>query len=147
MLSVYQDGQISMEVLSELASGDRPILVYDGGCIFCHRFAEISELHSGIPGLAVIDGRADTGLRHRLELAGAPLSKGAILIVGDDIHHGSKAIHWLCARMNPSTGLLQVFASLFAEPTRARRYYPLLLLLRRLALAIRGLPVNPDSRY
>ena len=136
---------MDIKVLSALASEGRPILVYDGGCIFCHRFAEASELRSGIPGLAILDGRANTILRHDLELAGAPLSKGAVLIFGDEIHHGSEAIHWLCARIQPSAGLLQVLALLFAKPSRARRYYPLLLLLRRLALTARGLPVDPDN--
>ena len=136
---------MDIKVLSTLASERRPILIYDGGCIFCHRFAEASELHSGISGLAILDGRANAMLRHDLELAGAPLSKGAVLIFGDEIYHGSEAIHWLCARMQPSTRLLQVLALLFAKPSRARCYYPFLLLLRRLALAARGLPVDPNN--
>jgi hypothetical protein len=31
-----------------------------------------------------------------------------------------------------------------ASPGRARRFYPLLLAARRLALAVRGLPLDPD---
>jgi hypothetical protein len=48
--------------------------------------------------------------------------------------------------MTPSAALLQVLAPLMATPARARQLYPLLLLARRVALALRGLPVDPDRR-
>ena len=48
--------------------------------------------------------------------------------------------------MKPSDALLQLLAPLLATPQRSRNLYPLLLLARRGALALRGLPVDPDSR-
>lgn len=42
-------------------------------------------------------------------------------------------------------GLLQLLRPLLATPERARGFYPLLLLARRPALALRGLPVDPDG--
>jgi hypothetical protein len=40
---------------------------------------------------------------------------------------------------------LQLLANLMARPQRADKLYPLLLLARRLALALRRLPVDPDQ--
>jgi hypothetical protein len=40
--------------------------------------------------------------------------------------------------------LLRLLGHLFAAPRRAERLYPLLLAARRLALAWRGLPADPD---
>jgi len=122
-----------------------PILVFDGGCLFCRRFALLSELRSGIPGLQIRDGRTDHALRQRLAARGFALSSGAVLLVGDQVWHGAEAIQWLCARMQPSSALLQLLAPLLATPPRARRLYPLLLLARRAALAWRGLPLDPDQ--
>jgi predicted DCC family thiol-disulfide oxidoreductase YuxK len=122
-----------------------PLLVFDGGCLFCRHFAELSELRSGIAGLQVCDGRADHALRRRLQQHGMNLRDGAILIDGDELLHGAAAIQWLCARMSPSASLLQLLAPLLASPRRAQRLYPLLLLARRAALALRGLPVDPDQ--
>jgi predicted DCC family thiol-disulfide oxidoreductase YuxK len=121
-----------------------PVLVFDGGCLFCRHFAELSELRSGIAGLQIRDGRADHALRHQLAAQGFPLSDGAVLLVGGQVLHGAAAIQWLCVRMQPSSALLQLLAPLLATPQRALRLYPLLLLARRAVLALRGLPVDPD---
>ncbi|MFM7311578.1 MAG: hypothetical protein ACKO0M_00115 [Cyanobium sp.] len=131
------------------ARGDQPeqapVLVFDGGCLFCRHFAELSELRSGIPGLRIRDGRADHGLRLNLERCGHRLRDGAVLIDGGRILHGAEAIGWLGARMTPSAALLRLLAPLLATPQRARTLYPLLLLARRVALAVRGLPVDPSE--
>lgn len=121
-----------------------PVLVYDGGCPFCRHFALASELRGGLPELRLRDGRADADLRHRLRADGCDLSRGAVLIVGDRLLHGAEAIQWLCERLRPSDGLLRLLSTLMADPGRARRLYPGLLFARRLALAARGLPVDPD---
>ncbi len=122
-----------------------PVLVFDGGCPFCRHFAQLSELRSGIPGLQIRDGRADHSLRRQLSQRGYTLGAGAVLLVGEQVLHGAAAIQWLCARMVPSAALLQLLAPLFASPARARRLYPLLLLARRGALALRGLPLDPEA--
>lgn len=121
------------------------MLVFDGGCLFCRHFAELSELRSGIPGLRIRDGRAESALRERLERCGYRLRDGAVLLDGERVLHGAEAIQWLCARMTPSAALLRLLAPLLATPARARALYPLLLLARRGALALRGLPVDPGS--
>jgi hypothetical protein len=119
-----------------------PVLVFDGGCLFCRHFAEVSELRSGIPELTIRDGRCEHQLRRHLAERGYRLRDGAVLLVGEEVLHGAAAIHWLCKRMEPTAPLLQLLAGLLATPGRAQRIYPLLLLARRLALAIRGLPVD-----
>ena len=127
------------------AQAQPPVLVFDGGCLFCRHFAELSELRSGIADLQIRDGRADQELRRELERRGYRLRDGAMVLAGDQVLHGAEAIAWLCARMRPSAALLQVLAPLLAGGDRARTLYPLLLLARRLALAARGLPVDPDA--
>lgn len=121
-----------------------PVLVFDGGCPFCRHFAELSELRGGIPGLQIRDGRSDGALRASLARRGFHLRDGAMLLDGDRVLHGAAAISWLCDRMTPSAPLLQLLAPLFGDSRRALRLYPLLLFVRRLALALRGLPADPD---
>lgn len=129
---------------SQLTADATPLLVFDGGCPFCRHFAALSELRGGIPGLRLCDGRRDHALRRDLADQGFPLSRGAIVLEGGRIHHGAAAIQWICARMAPSGPLLALLTSLFVDPVRARRLYPLLLGARRLALGLRGLPEDPD---
>ena len=120
-----------------------PVLVFDGGCVFCRHFAELSELRSGIANLQIRDGRADQTLRQELERRGFRLRDGAVVLDGDRVLHGADAMAWLCCRMTPSAALLQVLAPWMAGHRRARLIYPLLLVARRLALSLRGLPLDP----
>ena len=121
-------------------------LVYDGGCLFCRSFALRSELLGGLPDLKILDGRADDALRRTLEARGMRLADGAVLMEGGQAWHGSAAIAELSRRMQPSDPLLMVLRDLFRDRSRAEALYPGLLLARRLALGLRGLPVDPDQQ-
>ena len=120
-------------------------LIYDGGCPFCREFALRSELKAGVPNLRIVDGRTDHKIRRELNALGLPLSNGAILIEGEQKWHGSEAIAELSRRMKPSDPLLRVLAKLFGDNQRSALAYPALLAARRLALATRGLSVDPDQ--
>jgi len=120
-------------------------LIYDGGCPFCREFALRSELQAGVPNLRIVDGRADHKVRRELNALGLPLRNGAVLIEGEQTWHGSEAIAELSRRMNPSDPLLGLLAKLFSDNQRSALAYPALLAARRLALATRGLSVDPDQ--
>ena len=120
-------------------------LIYDGGCPFCREFALRSELQAGVPNLRILDGRADHDLRRELNTLGLQLRNGAVLIEGEQKWHGSEAIAELSRRMKPSDPLLRLLARLFADNQRSALAYPALLAARRLALATRGLSVDPDQ--
>ena len=120
-------------------------LIYDGGCPFCREFALRSELQAGIPNLRIVDGRADHNIRRQLNSLGLPLRDGAVLIEGEQRWHGSEAIAELSRRMNPSGPLLTLLAKVFSDDQRSALAYPALLVARRMALATRGLSVDPDE--
>ena len=120
-------------------------LIYDGGCPFCREFALRSELQAGVPNLRIVDGRADHDLRCELNTIGLSLRNGAVLIEGEQKWHGSEAIAELSRRMKPSDPLLRLLARVFADNQRSALAYPALLAARRLALATRGLSVDPDQ--
>lgn len=120
-------------------------LVYDGGCPFCRFFAATSALRGELPGLGIIDGRADHTLRQQLKQRGYDLAAGAVLIEGERCWHGAEAISRLCQQMRPSDAILKLLGWVFLDPGRSRRLYPGLLLARRLALTAKGLPVDPSA--
>ena len=112
---------------------------------FCREFALRSALQAGVPNLRIVDGRADHNLRRELNTLGLPLRNGAVLIEGEQKWHGSEAIAELSRRMKPSDPLLKLLARLFADNQRSALAHPALFAARRLALATRGLSVDPDQ--
>ena len=120
-------------------------LIYDGGCPFCREFALRSELQAGIPNLRIVDGRTDHSIRRELNAVGLALRNGAVLLEGEQRWHGSEAIAELSRRMKPSDPLLKLLASLFSNNQLSALAYPALLAARRLALATRGMSVDPDE--
>ena len=76
---------------------------------------------------------------------GWDLSQGAVVLAEGRVLHGAEAIQWICSRLEPSATLLQLLGPILATPGRAKRLYPALLLARRLALAVQGLPLDPDQ--
>ena len=121
-------------------------LIYDGGCPFCREFALRSELNAGLAHLRIVDGRSDHKIRRQLNALGLPLRNGAVLMEGEHRWHGSEAIAELCRRMTPSDPLLKLMARLFCDDKRSALAYPALLAARRLALASRGMSVDPDEQ-
>ena len=136
---------VPLHSIDQYLSGSDPVLVFDGGCPFCAYFALASELRSGISNLVIADGRLNHDLRLALAARGYYLVNGAMLLAGGQILHGSAAIQWICQRMNTSDPLLKLLSTLLARPQRADNLYPLLMLARRLALALKRLPVDPDN--
>ena len=120
-------------------------LIYDGGCPFCREFALRSELKAGVADLKIVDGRTDHNIRRELNALGLLLRDGAVLIEGEQWWHGSEAIAELSRRMKSSDLLLRLLAKLFCNDERSALAYPALLAARRLALASRGLNVDPDQ--
>ena len=95
-------------------------------------------------GLQIIDGREDHVQRRSLSERGFSLAKGAVLIEGETVWHGSAAIAELCRRMEPSDQLLGLLKGVFRDDARSKILYPALLLARQVALNFRGLSVDPD---
>tara|TARA_B100000700_G_C14211588_1_gene475056 strand:- start:8 stop:394 length:387 start_codon:yes stop_codon:yes gene_type:complete len=120
---------------------DTTILIYDGECPFCNKFAELVELQSGIENLRIKDGRENKSELKRLKEKGYDLDMGAIVINNEEILQGSIAITWIFSQIsNPSTSLIYLLKYVFSSTNRAKSIYPFLLYARRAILFARGIP-------
>ena len=120
------------------------IFIYDGECPFCNHFAELLELKSNLNGIEIRDGRRNLSYLKELLKKGFDLDKGAILIKGEEILHGSEAINWICNQIkDPSDKLLEIIRLLFSSKERTSLFFPLLIWSRRLLLILKGVPLKP----
>ena len=117
------------------------LFIYDGQCPFCNKFAELLELKSGLRNISVVNGRGNLALLNNLYEKGYDLDNGAILMKGDEILHGAKALNWICSQMEePSDSLLYILKVIFKSRDRANITFPLLILARRITLFFIGVP-------
>ena len=117
--------------------------IYDGECPFCNHFAELLELKSEINNISILDGRKNQNIINSLLKKGYDIDKGAILLSGDDIFHGSEAINTICNKIeNPSGRLLKLLSNVFKSNKRTKLFFPLLLRARRFALIAKGVSTS-----
>ena len=117
--------------------------IYDGECPFCNHFAELLELKSKINRISILDGRKNQNLINSLLQKGYDIDKGAIVMMGNEIFHGAKAINFICKQINnPSGGLLKVLTNIFKSDKRTSLLFPFLVRARRFALISKGVPTS-----
>ena len=119
------------------------VLIYDGDCPFCNKFAELIELKSGLPNLTVKNARDNKLEMKELYLKGYDIDQGAILLKNDEIFHGASAINWICSQIKqPSDSLLRVLSITFMNKKRTNLLFPFLLIGRRIILSLKGIPTK-----
>ena len=117
--------------------------IYDGECPFCNHFAELLEIKSKIKNITILDGRKNPDLIKNLLRKGYDLDKGAILLRGDKIYHGSNAINLICKEIiHPSDKLLKILSLIFKSKERTNIIFPFLVRARRLALISKGVSTS-----
>ena len=119
------------------------VLIYDGDCPFCNKFAELIELKSGLPNLTVKNARDNKLEMKELYLKGYDIDQGAILLKNDEIFHGASAINWICSQIKePTDSLLRVLSITFMNKKRTNLLFPFLLIGRRIILSLKGIPTK-----
>ena len=117
----------------------KTLLIFDGGCPFCKYYAELSELKRGIPGLEIKDARTKDDIIWALQKKGFKLKNGAIIIHEEKIIQGAEAVHWVSKRIKSSNYLINIINDVMKSKKRAHAIYPLLQLMRKIALKFKGL--------
>ena len=129
--------------LNRIMSPNGFTFIYDGECPFCNHFAELLEIKSQIEDITILDGRKNLDLIKNLLVKGYDLDKGAILLKGDEIYHGSNAINVICKEIiNPSHALLKLLSITFKSQQRTNLIFPFLVRARRLALIAKGVSTS-----
>ena len=117
------------------------VFIYDGDCPFCRKFAELIELKSGMPNLIIKNAREHGSDIESLYRKGFDIDQGAILLKGEEILHGAKAINWICSQIEkPSDSLLKILIITFISKKRTNLLFPFLLWGRRIILYFKGIP-------
>jgi predicted DCC family thiol-disulfide oxidoreductase YuxK len=116
------------------------VLVYDGACPFCTRFATMVRLRAAVGEVALVDARAGGPLIERLRAKGIDLDEGNVFSYGGRDYVGPEAMQAIATLTGLGGGFGRLVAWMIATPGRARLLYPVLRGLRNLMLRLKGEP-------
>lgn len=122
----------------DAAAGEGAVVVYDGDCPFCSRYAALVTLRRAVGPVTLLDAREGGPLVARLAAEGYDLDEGMVLLYGGRIYHGADCMHMLALLSGGGGAANRAFASLFRHPGAARRLYPLLRAGRNAVLRLLG---------
>ena len=116
------------------------VVVYDGECPFCRRFATMVRLRSAVGKVCLVDARAGSPIVARLRSKGIDLDRGNVFSYGGRDYVGPEALTAISMLAGLGGGTGRAFAWIMRSPFRARLLYPILRGMRNLALRVKGTP-------
>jgi len=124
------------------ASGDgaKAVLVYDGACPLCTRFATMVRLRAAVGEVELIDARAGGPVIERLRAQGIDLDQGNVFTFGGRDYVGPEAMQAIATLAGLGGMAGRLVAWMVRSPGRARLLYPLLRGGRNLMLRLKGVP-------
>jgi predicted DCC family thiol-disulfide oxidoreductase YuxK len=114
------------------------LIIYDGACPFCSRYARLVRLRETVGPVALIDARSDDPRVRRYWREGYDLDTGMLFAYGGKVYYGSEAVHVLARLSGPVSVFNRINRFVFSSRTASTLLYPLLRAGRRAALWIRG---------
>ena len=122
------------------AKKDDVVLIYDGACPFCSRYARYLRLQRAVGPLTLIDARAGGSEVEEARARGFDLNQGMLLILNGADYHGDACLNRLALMSSRSDWFNRLNYVLFRSPVLSRVGYPLLRGGRNLALRLLGRP-------
>jgi len=120
--------------------GGRAVLVYDGACPLCTRFAMMVRLRAAVGEVALVDARAGGPVIERLRAQGIDLDQGNVFSYGGRDYVGPEAMQAIATLAGLGGVAGRLVAWMVRSPGRARLLYPLLRGGRNLMLRLKGVP-------
>jgi len=113
-------------------------VIYDGECPFCASYVEYCRLKEAFPWVVLTNAREVPDRVAAFRADGMDVDQGMIVIYGDAVYHGDRAMG-LLARISRSGAILQgILRFLFRWPALSVPVYVVLRTGRNLTLALLG---------
>lgn len=113
-------------------------VIYDGECPFCASYVDYCRLKEAFPNAVLTNARGvpDRIAAYRAE--GMDINKGMIVVYGDAVYFGDKAMGMLARISRSGVGLQSILRFLFRWPAVSVPVYAILRTGRNLTLRLMG---------
>lgn len=113
-------------------------VIYDGDCPFCTSYVAYCRLKGAFPDVALTNARTVPDRVALYRGKGMDINKGMIVIYGDAVYFGDRAMAMLSQISRPDAFLQGIMRALFRWPAVAGVFYGALRLGRDGALLLLG---------
>ena len=117
---------------------DGAVLIYDGDCPFCRRFASLVRLREAAGSVQLINARDGGSLVNKLRAEGVDFDEGNAFLFGGRVYHGADSMVAIALLTEGGGPISKALGWIMRSPGRARALYPILRGLRNLSLKLRG---------
>ena len=114
----------------------RNILVYDGECPFCTRYAKLVRIRDALGVLHLVDAREGGQEYEWLTEKGFDLDEGMVFVFENTLHHGDRALFQLAVLSTPIGAFNRLNRIVFANHSVARVIYPAFRAARNATLRV-----------
>lgn len=116
-------------------------IIYDGACPFCSTYVRMIRLKEAVGDIALISARdTDNAIVRELLDNGYDLDAGMAVIYKGEIYHGAEAVHMLTLFSTRCGVFNRLMKLMFSSKRVTRLAYPLLRLMRTIAVTLKGKP-------
>ncbi len=120
------------------AAERRPLIVYDGECIYCQNYVRLLRLREAVGPVELLDARSDDPRVKQLWQKGYDLNEGMAFLYRGTVFHGAEAVHVLATMSTSQTWFNKMNRLILSRRWLAKTIYPAMKLGRRLTLFARG---------
>ena len=120
-------------------------IYYDGDCYFCRNYAELVELRNTVGDVRLISVREDTPEVRDIMAAGYNLNTGFVVEHDGVRMSGSEAYSYLSGLMRKEAIFDRMIGWTAGNPNISKPFYPILVSLRMVLLAVQGLALIPPA--
>lgn len=128
--------EINVSTDVDAPKSDTLALVYDGECPVCSAYCRVVALRGLNSGFEIINARSEHALVRFLRDQDYDLDEGMVMIVGENIYHGSEAIRVLSSLTSKYSFANRLNHFIFRSRTVSAFLYPILKLGRRTLLIL-----------
>ncbi|MGI9494332.1 MAG: hypothetical protein ACR2QF_18230 [Geminicoccaceae bacterium] len=134
---LFRRSNVALKSAHKLPDAGRAVLVYDGDCPFCSRYATMQQLQDRYD-LELINARDDRPIIDDIRSRGLHLDQGMVLKIDDHFYHGDQCLTLLALMATDAGFFSQVTKLMFGHPKIAALLYPVLAAGRHLTLLLLG---------
>ncbi|HEY7773169.1 MAG TPA: DCC1-like thiol-disulfide oxidoreductase family protein [Marinagarivorans sp.] len=125
--------------MNDIFEDDSNLLVYDGECPVCSRYATFVKFQKAVGPVSLINARERADIVEAMAERNMDIDEGMLLKLGNDVYYGDECLEAIALYSDESRWLQRQHNRLFIKKGAAKNIYPKLRAGRNALLKLMGI--------